>query len=389
MASNFFTAFHRALQDDLSYFSFQKEMNLKAVEQVFFNSLAGKGTFDAVVLPESLNQTNYLPNSKVLRVRPLGIHDFIIPEPCAYAGCHEKVLKIIHLHPVAYPDSNIPLLPGSQEKADTSFAAGEVVECFFLDGPQNTGNLRGLRYRKKKNRISNLTPINCITGQDLTMANVFNKGGYVQKGLVYPEKENSNYRIQNPQEFTEEQRNYITSSKITDNKTSDGATHIPTSKTYHGVVESFKGKRVNNGLLPIEILGVSKEAKGYHRLFLIDVVHDFERLAISFKKRFGQDLTINDSYRTFQRQIDLKNKKISENNPEEAAKPGTSNHGWGLAFDFSTYYNRKSSFYSETYKWMLENAPKFGFENPKVLRDGKGPEEAWHIQWIKINEIFK
>lgn len=188
MASNFFTAFHRALQDDLSYFSFQKEMNLKAVEQVFFNSLAGKGTFDAVVLPERITETSYSPSSKVLRVRPLGIHDFIIPEPCAYAGFPEKIQKIIHLHPVAYPDSNIPLTPGSQEEADTPFAAGEVVECFFLDGPQNTGNLRGLRYRKKKNTTSNLTSIKCITGQDLTMADAFNFGGFKENLPIVPEK---------------------------------------------------------------------------------------------------------------------------------------------------------------------------------------------------------
>jgi len=38
---------------------------------------------------------------------------------------------------------------------------------------------------------------------------------------------------------------------------------------------------------------------------------------------------------------------------------------------------------------MLNNAPRFGFENPRVLRDGKGTDEAWHIQWIKIKEIFK
>ena len=36
----------------------------------------------------------------------------------------------------------------------------------------------------------------------------------------------------------------------------------------------------------------------------------------------------------------------------------------------------------------LKNAPRFGFESPQTLRDGKGVEEAWHIQWIKINEIW-
>ena len=74
MAFNFMTAFHRALQDPEAYYSFQKEMNSKAVEQVFFNFYGGKTVFEAVVLPIRLG-TTYEPGNKVIRVRPLGIHE--------------------------------------------------------------------------------------------------------------------------------------------------------------------------------------------------------------------------------------------------------------------------------------------------------------------------
>ncbi len=97
MAFNFMTAFHRALQDPEAYYSFQKEMNSKAVEQVFFNFYNGRTVFEAVVLPIDLG-TTYEGSDKILRVRPLDIHDFIIPEPCVFEGEPEKIPKLLKLH---------------------------------------------------------------------------------------------------------------------------------------------------------------------------------------------------------------------------------------------------------------------------------------------------
>lgn len=60
-----------------------------------------------------------------------------------------------------------------------------------------------------------------------------------------------------------------------------------------------------------------------------------------------------------------------------AATPGSSNHGWGLAQDIEV--PRK------TYRWMCENAPRYGFylQGPSLLANGrKNPEfEAWHWQF--------
>ena len=148
MAFNFFTALHNALQDPKAYFSFQKEMNSKAVEQLFFNSLAGKTVFDAVILPEDIGSTAVFDGQRAVRVRPLGIHDFIIPEPCTFDD--EAAIKtIISLHPVAYPDATVPHAGGSQQTPDPLPFDGRVVECFFKIGPQTGGQLRGLTYRPK------------------------------------------------------------------------------------------------------------------------------------------------------------------------------------------------------------------------------------------------
>jgi LAS superfamily LD-carboxypeptidase LdcB len=60
-----------------------------------------------------------------------------------------------------------------------------------------------------------------------------------------------------------------------------------------------------------------------------------------------------------------------------AATPGSSNHGWGMAQDIEVP--------AATYKWMCENAPRFGFylQGKSKLRNGKpNPEfEPWHWQF--------
>lgn len=149
MSKNFFTAFYSALSDPASYLSFQKEMNMKAMEQVFFNTFAGKTSFDAIVLPEDLGSTNALnaqsTTAKAIRVRPKEIHSFILPEPCEEKDL-EKRKKIIAMHPVAYPDSNFPVAGGSDQEA-APVTTGMIVECKFSDGPGG-GRLRGLTYTK-------------------------------------------------------------------------------------------------------------------------------------------------------------------------------------------------------------------------------------------------
>ena len=65
MASyEFFTSFYAALSDPSAYVSFQREMNTKAVEQVFFNSLAGKTNFFAVVLGVTSGTLQSRPDRK-------------------------------------------------------------------------------------------------------------------------------------------------------------------------------------------------------------------------------------------------------------------------------------------------------------------------------------
>lgn len=106
------------------------------------------------------------------------------------------------------------------------------------------------------------------------------------------------------------------------------------------------------------------------------------------KSKFAgkQPLSITDGYRDLREQIILKDRLGTQ-----AAKPGTSNHGWGVAVDFwwgvPTNFRkndelRKIAFNHPMYKWFFENAWRFGWYNPAGLRDNSGLDEWWHWEYF-------
>jgi D-alanyl-D-alanine carboxypeptidase len=77
----------------------------------------------------------------------------------------------------------------------------------------------------------------------------------------------------------------------------------------------------------------------------------------------GVKIGITDSYRSLDEQVDLAHRKGLYSQGGLAAKPGTSEHGWGMAADLDL--NAKAL------SWMRANGSKYGFaENV--------PRETWH-----------
>jgi D-alanyl-D-alanine carboxypeptidase len=145
-------------------------------------------------------------------------------------------------------------------------------------------------------------------------------------------------------------------------------------------IHAPSGKQVENGLLH-EHDGFLKKSDKSGTVLLADVIHNFNLLYNRFSLIFPQKKLIASGYRTYNRQVSLKAEK-----PKLAARPGSSNHGWGLAFDWNT--GRQDGFESDTYRWMLENAPNYGFHNPLWARkDGKKPE-WWHFEYIEKDDIL-
>ncbi len=102
---------------------------------------------------------------------------------------------------------------------------------------------------------------------------------------------------------------------------------------------------------------------------------------------------VNSMYRTVATQ-----QKIYDTSANgTAAKPGTSNHGWGIAIDFQ-FYNKAgipiknkingkpnpagfNLVTNPALAWLLDNGYKYGFIIPESLRDGQGIEEFWHFEY--------
>ncbi len=88
----------------------------------------------------------------------------------------------------------------------------------------------------------------------------------------------------------------------------------------------------------------------------------FEQL-LSAAAADGVDIGITDSYRSYDVQVDVVRRKGLYSEGGLGAKPGTSQHGWGMAVDLDLD--------AEAQTWMRTNAGRFGFVEDT-------PREPWH-----------
>lgn len=82
----------------------------------------------------------------------------------------------------------------------------------------------------------------------------------------------------------------------------------------------------------------------------------------------GVALPVNDSYRSYQEQVDVAARKGLYSEGGLAARPGTSSHGLGLSVDLQLDAQAQS--------WMRANASRFGF-------DEDVPREPWHWTYTR------
>ena len=114
-----------------------------------------------------------------------------------------------------------------------------------------------------------------------------------------------------------------------------------------------------NGKIPANAL--SKVGDTNHKLWA-PAAESLEKM-LADAKRDGVTIGITDSYRPYAEQVDLARRKGLYSQGGLAAKPGTSEHGWGMAVDLDL--NNKAL------TWMRANAEKYGF-------DENVPRESWH-----------
>jgi hypothetical protein len=121
-----------------------------------------------------------------------------------------------------------------------------------------------------------------------------------------------------------------------------------------------------NGRIPTTALAHPASAPG--AWFRPDAANGFDRLSAAYAARFGHPLRVTDSYRSYGAQVDVRGRK-----PGLAARPGTSNHGWGLAADLAIG--------TGDYTWLRQNAPAYGWDNPTWARPGGSKPESWHWEF--------
>lgn len=113
-----------------------------------------------------------------------------------------------------------------------------------------------------------------------------------------------------------------------------------------------------------------------------DVLDGLVALDEAYRARFGEHLTINSAYRSYEQQVEVYDP--ADPNPL-AAPPGCSNHGLGTAVDLG---GGVQTFGSAQYEWLTVHAEEHGWTHPDWAEpDGRLPE-AWHWQSVETPESY-
>ena len=152
----------------------------------------------------------------------------------------------------------------------------------------------------------------------------------------------------------------------------DPATEIEGVPDWLPVVDLTSG--YPNGAIPLDVLCTPGEAP--QELLRCDAAAAFDLLAARYLQDTGGPLRLVSSYRSYERQVEVKRLRGSL-----AATPGTSLHGVGIAIDLADA-GGVGQFDTPVYLWMKANAAEFGWVHPAAMEPGgRGPQEPWHWEF--------
>ena len=128
---------------------------------------------------------------------------------------------------------------------------------------------------------------------------------------------------------------------------------------------------VSNGRLPDSALCALADGSG-ERL-RADAAQAWTRLAAAYPRDLGAAPCVIDGYRTLAEQQVLRRTK-----PRYAARPGSSEHGWGLAVDLGCGVTSSGSPQSA---WLRKHAGSYGWFHPDWAVPGGSRPEPWHWEY--------
>jgi len=231
------------------------------------------------------------------------------------------------------------------------------------------------------------------------------KSTEIENELVFVDSDVYKPRSEFYSEFEGRSVDYESLSNLGDNPAAFSATDYGEAVNYDIPTSSLDPSKFENGKIPISNLIKSRWANGDNKTKWIsttiagttnayltkEAAQAFDNLFDLYDKSDfpGKGpIIITDGYRNYDDQVKTYNKYGAG----FAAKPGTSNHGWGLAMDISGMANpfgsikknatdRASAFRTPIYQWFFANSYKFGIYNPLSLRDGVKTDEYWHWEF--------
>jgi hypothetical protein len=134
----------------------------------------------------------------------------------------------------------------------------------------------------------------------------------------------------------------------------------------------------SNGRIPADRmtpLGWCQDSQGNKQWLRSDAAAALTRLNEAFRAQFGENIAVDLSYRSYETQVAMR-----EAYGSLAARPGTSNHGTGVAID--TWEWKAYAFGSARYDWLVANGPAYGWVAPDWARQGGSNPEYWHFEYV-------
>jgi len=174
---------------------------------------------------------------------------------------------------------------------------------------------------------------------------------------------------------------------VTTTHTPDTGVYLPTNTAI-----------TNGGLPDHNLIGIATAGHRTQPRLLKEIVEDWNELARAFNAHFESEGWKLGAWgdRTFDRQVELKQKELNgTGNP--AARPGSSDHGWGVAVDMH-YYDANGNRHSKdqgmnwdgrAFLWLKENAGTYMWMHPSwAWQNGSKPEQ-WHWESTKKDRLIR
>lgn len=133
----------------------------------------------------------------------------------------------------------------------------------------------------------------------------------------------------------------------------------------------------SNGRIPrsqLQPLPWCADGLGNRQWLVPEATEALIALNAEFRAVFGENIAVDLSYRSYADQVAMR-----EVYGSLAARPGTSNHGLGTAFD--TWEWEAYAFGSARYVWLVEHGPAHGWVAPAWAREDGSNPEYWHFEF--------